>query len=133
MSVQRVHRKRTQTPEQLAETLAVRERYQREKPSLDRALAMSGQSRPAPLGEVFLLRQVVSLLKRERVRQNLTLAGLAEKTGISEATLSRLETGKAANPTIDTIYRITAALGKELSCTLQDSPKMRASPPIGKA
>ncbi len=122
MSIRRVYQKAQRTPQQLAELRAVRERYQREKPSPEDALAQSGHDRLVPLGEVLLLHQVLGLLKQERVRQNLTLAQLEERTGISQAALSRLETGKAANPTLETIYRIAAALGKAVACFLQDAP-----------
>ncbi len=122
MSVRRVYQKAERSPEQLAELRAVRERYQREKPSPDEALAQSGHEQLAPLGEVILLHHLLALLKRERERQELTLAQLEERTGIDQAALSRLETGKAANPTIDTIYRISAALGKVVGCFLQDAP-----------
>ncbi len=122
MIVRRVTQKTEWTPEELAELRAVRERYQREKPSPEEALAQSGHDRLAPLGEVILLHQLLALLKRERERQKLTLAQLEERTGISQAALSRLETGRAANPTVDTIYRISTALGKSVGCFLQDAP-----------
>src|SRR4051794_29423929 len=110
MSVQRVCQKTERTPEQLAELRAVREKYQREKPSPETALAESGHEELLPLGEVIFLHKLLFLLKQERERQNLTLAQMEERTGISQAALSRLETGKSANPTIDTIYRISTAL-----------------------
>lgn len=121
MTVRRAYQKVQRTPEEVAEIRAVRERYQKEKPSPAKALAMSGHEQLVPLGEVFLIRQILSLLKRERERQKLTLAYMEERTGISQAALSRLENGKASNPTIDTIYRISAALGKEVGCFLRDS------------
>lgn len=128
MSVQRVHQKAERTPEQLAELRAVRERYQREKPSPDAALTASGHPELLPLGEVLFLHDVLALLKRERERQSLTLAEMEERTGIAQAALSRLETGKAANPTIDTIYRISAALGKSVGCFLRDAPPLPRRP-----
>lgn len=121
MSVRRVSHKAPRSSEELAELRAVRERYQREKPSPEEALAGSGHERLVPLGEVMLLHRVIALLKQERERQKLTLAHLEERTGISQAALSRLETGKSANPTIDTIYRISAALGKVVGCFLEDA------------
>ena len=123
MSVPREYRKAERTPDQLAELRAARERYQQEKPSPEDALARSGHEQLIPLGEVMLLHRILALLKQERERQQLTLAHLEERTGISQAALSRLETGKAANPTIDTIYRISTALGKEVGCFLQDAPR----------
>ena len=121
MTARRVYQKAIRTPEQLSELHAVRERYQRTKPAPDAALAASGHERLLPLGEVILLHQLLASLKRERERQNVTLAQLEERSGISQAALSRLETGKAANPTLDTIYRISAALGKQVQCSLQDA------------
>jgi transcriptional regulator with XRE-family HTH domain len=53
----------------------------------------------------------------------MTLAQLADKTGIDQAALSRLENGKNANPTFDTILRIAGALGKTFVCHLQDAPQ----------
>ena len=122
MTVRRVIQKTVRTAEELEELRAVRERYQREKPSPEEALAQSGHDRLAPLGEVILLHQLLALLKQERERQKLTLAQLEERTGISQAALSRLENGRAANPTVDTIYRISTALGKSVGCYLQDAP-----------
>ena len=127
MTVRRVTQKSERTAEELAELRAVRERYQREKPSPEEALAQSGYDRLAPLGEVILLHQLLALLKRERERQKLTLATLEERTGISQAALSRLENGRAANPTVDTIYRISTALGKSIGCYLQDVPASRSA------
>jgi DNA-binding Xre family transcriptional regulator len=121
MSIRRVYQKAQRSSRELEELRAVRERYQREKPSPEQALARSGHERLVPLGEVMFLHGVLALLKQERERQNLTLAQLEERTGISQAALSRLETGKAQNPTIDTIYRIAAALGKVVGCFLQDA------------
>lgn len=121
MSARHIHRKTERTPEQLAEIKAVREYYQREKPGPAELLARSGQDKFMTLGEYMLLHQIAFQLKQERERQQLTLADLEQRTGINQATLSRLETGKAANPTIDSIYRIATALGKTVKCFLTDA------------
>lgn len=128
MTVRREYRKAERTPEQLAELRAVRERYQREKPSPDEALAESGHAALLPLGEVVLLHEVAAALRRERERVGMTLAELSARTGIDPAALSRLETGKAANPTVDTLYRVAAALGKVMSCVLRDTPQSHPNP-----
>jgi len=47
---------------------------------------------------------------------------LAERSGIDKAALSRLENGVHDNPTVETLMRYAAALGKRLSWTLQDEP-----------
>jgi transcriptional regulator with XRE-family HTH domain len=57
-------------------------------------------------------------LRRERERQGLSLTDLAERTGLDRATISKLETGKIANPTVGTLKKYAKALGKTLSWTL---------------
>ena len=48
-----------------------------------------------------------------RLACNMTLKELAEKTGIRQSNISRIENG-SASPTIDTLARIAAGLGKQL-------------------
>lgn len=122
MSVRRESRKMERTAEQLARERAIRERYQRERPSPEQALAESGHGDFVPLGEVFFLREFAVGLRRERERLGITLAELSDRTGIDQAALSRLETGRAVNPTVDTLYRVAAALGKEICCSFRDAP-----------
>ena len=49
-------------------------------------------------------------LRESRVRQRLTLADLAGRTGLSKATLSKIENGLVSSP-ISTYYRIAEVLG----------------------
>ena len=48
-----------------------------------------------------------------RLACNMTQKELAEKTGIQQSNISRIENG-SASPTIDTLARIAAGLGKQL-------------------
>ena len=48
-----------------------------------------------------------------RLACNMTQKELAEKTGIRQSNISRIESG-SASPTIDTLARIAAGLGKQL-------------------
>ena len=48
-----------------------------------------------------------------RLACNMTHKELAEKTGIRQSNISRIENG-SASPTIDTLARIAAGLGKQL-------------------
>ena len=48
-----------------------------------------------------------------RLACNMTEKELAEKTGIRQSNISRIENG-SASPTIDTLARIAAGLGKQL-------------------
>jgi DNA-binding XRE family transcriptional regulator len=115
-----VHRKIDRSPEDLARLKAARADYQARKPTPDELLAEGGHAGTIPLGEFLAIQRVLFMLKRERERQALTLAQVADRTGIDTAALSRLETGKQPNPTLETVCRIAAALGKELVCDLRD-------------
>lgn len=48
-----------------------------------------------------------------RLACNMTQKELAKKTGIRQSNISRIENG-SASPTIDTLARIAAGLGKQL-------------------
>jgi DNA-binding Xre family transcriptional regulator len=122
MTSKHVHRKTVRSVEEAAKLRADRERYQREKPSPEQLLAEGGHDHFLPLGELIQIHQLAAWLKQERERQKITLAELEERTGIDQAALSRLENGKNTNPTIDTIYRVAAALGKQLCFSYQDAP-----------
>ena len=117
-----VHRKSQATPKEKAKLRVDRERYQRDKPSPEQLLAEGGHDEFVPLGELMFIHQVMGSFKKERERQGLTLATLAKRSGIDQASLSKLETGTHANPTLETLYRVALALGKVIACVLQDAP-----------
>jgi predicted transcriptional regulator len=48
-----------------------------------------------------------------RIEQNMTQKELSERTGIRQSNISRIESG-TTSPTIATLARIAAGLGKEL-------------------
>jgi transcriptional regulator with XRE-family HTH domain len=108
--------------EELAELRAVRERFQREKRSLEQVLTATGQAEATTLGEYFQARDLLLAIARERKRQAMTLTEMAEKTGYDPAVLSRLFTGRHANPTLATVVRIANALGKTVVHTLRNLP-----------
>jgi DNA-binding Xre family transcriptional regulator len=118
MPNRRIHRKVERTPEEQERSRAAREQFQREQLSPDDLSAQGDHF--LPLGEVLGRHAITVQLREERKRQGLTLRELSERTGIDEPALSRLETGKNANPTLDTLDRVAAALGKVLTCDLRD-------------
>jgi DNA-binding phage protein len=67
------------------------------------------------------LQEAVMLLKAERERMGLSLAEVAERTGIERPNLSRLENEAESNPTVATLTRYANALGKRLLIALADS------------
>jgi transcriptional regulator with XRE-family HTH domain len=57
--------------------------------------------------------QVARLLRDEREKRGLSLNLLAEKAGVSRQTVSYVEQ-EVQSPTLDTLLRITRALGVDL-------------------
>ena len=123
-----IQRKSNRNPKETARLRADRERYLREKPSPEQLLAEGGNAEFLPLGELIFLHQLMGQLKKVREGQGLTLADLANRTGVDQAALSRLERGANGNPTLDTLYRIALALNKEIVCSLQDVPTEASRP-----
>lgn len=67
------------------------------------------------------LRAILNLLIAERKHQKLSLADLAERTGIAKPNLSRLENSTHTTPTLDTLQRYAHAVGKTLHIELTDA------------
>jgi DNA-binding Xre family transcriptional regulator len=65
------------------------------------------------------LREIARALKAERLRLGLSLADLAERTGIDRGNLSRLENDPQSNPTVETLLRYADALGCEVRIHLE--------------
>ncbi|MGW7679225.1 helix-turn-helix domain-containing protein [Kribbella sp. NPDC054772] len=60
-------------------------------------------------------------LRARRDEQGISLSELARRSGIAKGTLSQLESG-AGNPTIETVFSLSNALGVPVSLLLTDSP-----------
>jgi DNA-binding XRE family transcriptional regulator len=106
------------TPEQRA---TVARRAERQTPQyqdeLARDIEANRQEYP-PVGDPELI-EALAGLRRERERQGLSLTDMAERTGIDRATISKLGTGKIANPTIGILRTYAKALGRRLAWTLE--------------
>ncbi|AKU16279.1 helix-turn-helix domain-containing protein [Luteipulveratus mongoliensis] len=59
-------------------------------------------------------------LRRARLDSGISLSELSRRSGIGKATLSALESG-AGNPTIETVFSLSRALGAPISTLLEDS------------
>jgi transcriptional regulator with XRE-family HTH domain len=60
-------------------------------------------------------------LRARRDEQGISLSELARRSGIAKGTLSQLESG-AGNPTIETVFSLSNALGIPVSALLSESP-----------
>lgn len=72
-------------------------------------------------------------LRRWRSDRGVTLRDVSESSGISIAYLSDLERGKLANPTLDTLTALAAALGVSLNELLGVEEEPAGSPPLPSA
>ena len=61
-------------------------------------------------------------MKRERERSRLSISDVAERSGLDRAVVSRLENGKQDNPTVATLMRYAAAVGKRFLWSYEDLP-----------
>src|SRR5262249_28989494 len=77
---------------------------------------------PIKSGAYFQVRILIHELKKVRDTAGLTLAAVSKRTGMDQATLSRLENGRQANPTVDTLWRYACALGRRLVLTHAEAP-----------
>ncbi len=62
--------------------------------------------------------EAIKAIIAARLESNMTQAELAEKTGIRQSNISRIE-GGTCSPTIDTLARLAAGLGKTLKIEFQ--------------
>ncbi|HTU18792.1 MAG TPA: helix-turn-helix transcriptional regulator [Gemmataceae bacterium] len=121
-----IHRPSPLTPEERQREKELRARFQSERPTMEQ-LVMSGEyTHPINHGVYLEILALLSSLRRVRETSGLSLSDLEKVTGIDKAALSRLETGKQNNPTLETVFRIVNALGKRL--VLEDAPSSEREP-----
>lgn len=65
---------------------------------------------------------VAAVLKKERLRQSLSMNLLAERAGLSQQMVSYVERGMR-KPTLDTIFRISVALDINLSMVIEKASR----------
>jgi DNA-binding Xre family transcriptional regulator len=75
---------------------------------------------PIKSGAYFTVRILIHELKKVRQAAGLTLAAVSRRSGMDQATVSRLENGRQPNPTVDTLWRYARALGCQLVLTHGD-------------
>lgn len=66
-------------------------------------------------GAVVGASQIIQTLKEERVRQGVRMTHMAEALGMSRASLSALEAGRAKNPHLKTLIKWCDVLGYEVT------------------
>jgi DNA-binding XRE family transcriptional regulator len=100
--------------------------FQAEKPTIEDLVASGRCGPPMPLRVVQDLLMAMTKLKKARESMGLSLADMAERTGMDRAAISKLENG-LTNPTFETIGRYALALDKRVVVDLEDcAPVERA-------
>ena len=114
MSTKRPAQKVEFSPEQRAEQRRIQKLFQNWHPSPEELIA-SGAGADFTLHGVYpYLRTFLAALKAAREEAGLSLADVSRRCGVDKAALSRLENGQNHNPTLDTLWRYAAALGRRL-------------------
>ena len=108
-----VVRKRRLTADEAAKYRNMREKVAAELPEIS-ARVRERMEKLRRLGKVF------ADLRKEREARGLSLADVADRTGIDRSALSKLENGQRANFTLDTVMRYAQALGKEVVLAVCD-------------
>ena len=124
MKAQRTFRANHKTAEERAREQQLREKLQKEKPSLE-DLLRSGACDPdavMTMGMYFDVQNALQALKRDRQRRGLSIGDVAERSGLDRAVVSRLENGKQDNPTVATLMRYAAAIGKRFLWSYEALP-----------
>jgi ribosome-binding protein aMBF1 (putative translation factor) len=122
MKARRIFRANQKTAEERLREQALRDQLQKEKPSLD-DLVRTGACDPdavMTMGMYFDVQRALQALKREREQCGLSISDVAERSGLDRAVVSRLENGKQDNPTVATLMRYAAAIGKRFLWSYED-------------
>jgi DNA-binding XRE family transcriptional regulator len=90
----------------------------RQRGDISKAGYRAAQQLQASGPPAWPLQELVRALRAERERQGLSLADVAERTGIGRAAINKIELGINRNPTAETLERYALALGKRVKYTL---------------
>src|SRR5437879_1155616 len=102
----RIHRPRVQIPEQEAAELSIHfQQFQEERPSLQTLVDRGNIGQVFSMDEYWELRKTFAALRVLREQQGLGISDLADRTGMDQAMINRLENGHVDNLTILTMTR----------------------------
>jgi hypothetical protein len=116
----RKHRDAEQTEEEKARLRAIRERFQRDRPSPESLVVGGEYDPPVPAALYFEVQALVKELRTVREAAGLSLTAVAQRAGVDEAGLTDLEGGRYAGSALNLLTRYAAAVGKRISLTVTD-------------
>jgi DNA-binding XRE family transcriptional regulator len=113
------------TPEQRAQHKAIRDAFRDWHPGPEE-LIVSGEAARLGLNVIhYPALELLRNLRAFREEAGLTLADVSARCGIDQPALSRLENGHTPNPTLETLWRYAAAVGKRLVLATENIPDTR--------
>jgi transcriptional regulator with XRE-family HTH domain len=116
------------TDEQLARDEEVRKHYA--GVSSEEQLMESGEFEdPVPMAQGWALIRLVAGLKAKRIEKGISITRLGEMTGLTRAGISRLENNHISNPTLDTLFRYSLAVGALIDLRLQPLEELSSAAP----
>ena len=119
MNGKHVQKKTEWTAEDRERRRKVRELF-KDKPTIDQLVAsgeLSGNT--MPMGLYLEIQQLLHDLKKARASAGLSLADLAQRTGMDKSVLSKLENGQHGIPTLPSLARYAHAVGLQLAFSLR--------------
>src|ERR1700730_4440934 len=126
MKVTNVYSDRHRTSAQKAKEKEVREMFQDWKPGPEELLASGRWPGPVLVEGDQEFWQAIRQVRAFREAQGLTLKDVSQRCGIDVATLSKLENGKQANPTLFTMLLYAGAVGKRLHFSIGARTPLRS-------
>jgi len=117
----KTHNKPALSPEQQAAIDSIRARARKERPGSDELIDRGELDELVSQAQFMELRALTVRLRELRQEMGLSLTDLSERTGLTRAAISRLETGWNLNPTLETLFRCTEALGVDLKLTVEET------------
>ena len=122
MKVRRVIRSNRKSREEREREKKLRQQIQKAKPSLDDLISSGECDADAvmTMGMYVDVQTALQALKREREIKGLSIGDVASRSGLDRAVVSRLENGKQDNPTVATLMRYAAAIGKRFLWNYDD-------------
>jgi transcriptional regulator with XRE-family HTH domain len=87
------------------------------RPAASEPAAFSDPSSP---GDHLDFAVFMATARKAREGRGLTVSGVAERMGVDHAAVSRLESGRQANPTVNTVMRYVEAIGLRVAWGLAE-------------
>jgi transcriptional regulator with XRE-family HTH domain len=86
----------------------------------DAASELAAFADPSALADHLDFAMFIASARKAREAKGLSLSEIAEKMGTDHAAVSRLESGKHANPTVNTVMRYVEAIGLRVAWGLAE-------------